>query len=131
MSWLRRYVGENQVNWDEFSNYLRFAYNRTVLRSTYNTPFSLVIRRKQPEPIGMNRETYFYFVQNGPPHRDQVRSQILNRLTHMVKETDKKTTKDQERYNKYFYKTVRPRKRIETRKQVYRSRRLPTLSSSA
>jgi transposase InsO family protein len=42
---LRRYIGTNQSNWDEFTSALTFAYNALVHASLGMAPFELVLSR--------------------------------------------------------------------------------------
>lgn len=48
---LRHYFVEHQKNWSTVVQPLKTAYNRSIQRSTNQTPFSLVLRRQPPGPI--------------------------------------------------------------------------------
>lgn len=99
---LRHYIGDNQREWDLYSDPLTFAYNATVHRVTGIAPFKLVLSRS-PRPLSLeNFQTTAEF-----SDRSQFQSKFQTTLRALMDTARKNMSIAQDRYKRDFDKRLR------------------------
>lgn len=104
VSRLHHYLGEHQRYWEDYVPPPTYAYSGQVHRSTNDNPFSLVLSRQPPGPIGVEEKSAIYADQTEQIASLQLRLNLLKLLSRMVIKIKSKNSEAQQRQNLYLDK---------------------------
>jgi len=96
--YLRRYVNEDQTNWDEWVPFATYVYSTTVHSATGFTPFYLLFRRPSVLPSALKKSPEPQY--NNDDYVSELRSRMQTVHHHAQKNLIASKSKSKENYDK-------------------------------